>query len=119
MKSWTPTLTLFVLVATALSSLKTREMAKTAPAYQGARGGITGGTAGVGRDVCSAAPSKPASTLYSWLRPTPDQPRFHPDTRVGVVVSGTCTRHGDSFDEGELKALPAEAYAEPPGHPLG
>ena len=45
------------------------------------------------------------------------KPHSHPDDRVGTVVSGSFYfAFGDTFDESQLKKLPAGSfYTEPPG----
>jgi quercetin dioxygenase-like cupin family protein len=47
------------------------------------------------------------------------QPHFHPDERMGMVVSGTLlVGYGDRFDETKMKVMPAGSiWAEPAGQP--
>jgi quercetin dioxygenase-like cupin family protein len=79
----------------------------------------TSGAAGMQMGVLSGGPKQPGLyTLFLKLpKGTVIKPHSHPDNRVAVVVSGTWYfAHGDTFDESQLKALPAGSfYTEPPG----
>jgi quercetin dioxygenase-like cupin family protein len=45
------------------------------------------------------------------------QPHFHPDERMGMVISGTLlVGYGEKFDESKMKVMPAGSiWAEPAG----
>ena len=47
------------------------------------------------------------------------QPHFHPDERMGMVVSGTLlVGYGENFDESRMKVMPpGSIWAEPAGQP--
>jgi quercetin dioxygenase-like cupin family protein len=47
------------------------------------------------------------------------QPHFHPDERMGMVISGTLlVGYGEKFDESKMKIMPAGSiWAEPAGQP--
>jgi quercetin dioxygenase-like cupin family protein len=47
------------------------------------------------------------------------QPHFHPDERMGMVVSGTLlVGYGEKFDESRMKVMPpGSIWAEPAGQP--
>src|SRR3954471_8552910 len=47
------------------------------------------------------------------------QPHFHPDERMGMVISGTLlVGYGEKFDESKMKIMPTGSiWAEPAGQP--
>ena len=86
------------------------------PAINGAQAGTSGNPMQV--KVLSGDPRK--AGLYTMIvKAGPNikiKPHAHPDNRVAIVVEGTFYfAHGDTFDESQLKALPAGSfYTEPP-----
>lgn len=80
------------------------------------------GTAGVpGTQLRVLAGNPKKAGLYTVMIKLPKntviKPHSHPDDRIGTVVSGSFYfAFGDSFDESQLKKLPAGSfYTEPPG----
>jgi quercetin dioxygenase-like cupin family protein len=80
------------------------------------------GTAGVpGTQLRVLAGNPKQAGLYTVMIKLPKntviKPHSHPDDRVGTVVSGSFYfGFGDTFDESQLKKLPAGSfYTEPPG----
>ena len=80
------------------------------------------GTAGVpGTQLRVLAGDPKQAGLYTVMIKLPKntviKPHSHPDDRIGTVVSGSFYfAFGDSFDESQLKRLPAGSfYTEPPG----
>jgi quercetin dioxygenase-like cupin family protein len=89
---------------------------------QSAPPGTQLGTAGVpGTQLRVLAGNPKQAGLYTVMIKLPKntviKPHSHPDDRVGTVVSGSFYfAFGDSFDESQLKKLPAGSfYTEPPG----
>jgi quercetin dioxygenase-like cupin family protein len=64
-------------------------------------------------------PGKPGVYMYRSRFPAnyKVQPHFHPDERIGMVISGTLlVGYGEKFDESRMKVMPAGSiWAEPAG----
>ncbi len=65
--------------------------------------------------------SKPGMYMYRSRFPAnyKVQPHFHPDERIGMVVSGTLlVGYGEQFDESQMKVMPAGSiWIEPARQP--
>ena len=65
--------------------------------------------------------SKPGMYMYRSRFPAnyKVQPHFHPDERIGMVVSGTLlVGYGEQFDESKMKVMPAGSiWTEPARQP--
>ncbi len=64
-------------------------------------------------------PGKPGVYMYRSRFPAnyKVQPHFHPDERIGMVISGTLlVGYGEKFDESKMKVMPAGSiWAGPAG----
>lgn len=108
--------------ATASQGEDAKHLRYTAEESQSAPPGSQLGTAGApGTQLRVLAGNPKQAGLYTVMIKLPKntviKPHSHPDDRVGTVVSGSFYfAFGDSFDESQLKKLPAGSfYTEPPG----
>ncbi len=81
----------------------------------------SGGPTGNPQARITGDPGKPGIYMYRSRFPAgyKVQPHFHPDERIGMVVSGTLlVGYGELFDESKMKLMPAGSiWTEPARQP--